>query len=222
MLLYSNNDNEISERLPKAIIFDLDGCLWTPEMYEILFFMGGMGSPFREDPNDALNLLTSGNNPVRLLGDVRSVFLDIYTEPHLRDVQIGISSRTDEPDWARELLTKFKVVSLGEDINFQGRDENEEFVYLENIFNGPIEIAKDSKVDPNVDHFRRISLECGIDYEDILFFDNEYGNCQSVASLGVSVVYCPDGVTREVWNMGLYDEFPRNDGSVINGDQRGW
>ena len=95
-------------------------------MYEILFFMGGMGSPFREDPNDALNLLTSGNNPVRLLGDVRSVFLDIYTEPHLRDVQIGISSRTDEPDWARELLTKFKVVSLGEDINFQGRDENEE------------------------------------------------------------------------------------------------
>lgn len=84
--------------------------------------------------------------------------------------------------------------------------------------NGPIEIEKDSKVD----HFRRIHIETGIEYEDMLFFDNEFGNCEEVASLGVSVAYCPRGVTRKVWDMGILEEFPRSDGTVINGDQKGW
>lgn len=207
-MIYASSGNDEPKMLPKAIIFDLDGCLWTPEMYEIMYFMGGKGSPFKEDPNNDLNLLTSGNKPVRLLGDVRSVFEELYTQPYFKDVQIGISSRTDEPNWARELLKKFKVT----------KGKGGELVYLTNIINGPIEIAHDSKVE----HFRRLSLELGLDYEDMLFFDNEFGNCDKVASLGVSVVYCPDGVTREVWEMGVHNEFPRSDGSVINSEQRGW
>ena len=33
-------------KLPKVIVFDLDNCFWSPEMYELL---GGGGSPFRKD-----------------------------------------------------------------------------------------------------------------------------------------------------------------------------
>lgn len=206
-MLYSSSRNDVGT-LPKAIIFDLDGCLWTPEMYEIMYFMGGKGAPFTKDPQNNGNLLTCGKTPVKLLGDVRAVFQDLYRKPLFRDVRIGISSRTDRADWARELLEKFEVTE----------SEGGKVVYLADVMNGPIEIEKDSKVD----HFRRIHIETGIEYEDMLFFDNEFGNCEKVASLGVSVVYCPSGVTRKVWDMGIFEEFPRSDGTVINGDQRGW
>lgn len=73
--------------------------------------MGGRGAPFREDPSNQDRLLTAGNKPVDLLGDVRSVFEEIYREPSFDGVLIGVSSRTDEPDWARELLAKFRVTN---------------------------------------------------------------------------------------------------------------
>ena len=191
------------KQLPKAIIFDLDGCLWTPEMYEIMYFMGGQGAPFREDPNNSPNLLTSGGRPVKLLGDVRSVFEEMHTQSCYSDTKIGISSRTDEPNWARELLEKFRIAT----------NENGKPVSLADVLTGPIEIAQDSKVA----HFERIRSATGIDYEDMVFFDNEFGNCERVSSLGVSVVYCPKGVTRKLWERGVRLEFPRRDGSVING-----
>ncbi len=209
--LYAQNsdDSTIEPRQsPKAILFDLDGCLWTPEMYEIVYFMGGQGAPFREDPKNKGRLLTVGNQPVQLLGDVRAVFDEIHREPKFYGVLIGVSSRTDEPDWARELLEKFKVSDKTSDGPIR----------LIDVLNGPIEIAKDSKVE----HFRRIHLETGIDYQDMVFFDNEYGNCEKVASLGVSVVYCPNGVTNKLWKQCLETEFPRSDGSVINSEDRGW
>jgi hypothetical protein len=34
----------------------------------------------------------------------------------------------------------------------------------------------------------------------MVFFDNERGNCNTVAKLGVTVVYCPNGVTQEDWD----------------------
>jgi magnesium-dependent phosphatase 1 len=194
--------------LPKVIVFDLDGCLWTPEMYEIVYFMGGQGAPFREDPNHPSNLLTCGNRPVQLLGDVRSVFEEIYRQPWSKSVSIGISSRTDEPSWARELLEKFRITT-----NDDGKP-----ISLIDVLNGPIEIAKDSKVS----HFERIRARTGVPYEEMVFFDNEFGNCERVASLGVTVVYCPDGVTSELWESGIFDNFPRSDGSVVNSNRRGW
>lgn len=206
----TGDDAELSNRkLPKVIIFDLDGCLWTPEMYQIVFYMGGKGAPFRDDPDcNEGGLLTVTNKPVKLLGDVRSVFREIRQDPAFDSVQIGVSSRTDKPDWARELLEKFTVVP----------GHNGERVFLKDIFNGPLEIAKDAKVE----HFARIRDVTGCTYEEMVFFDNEYDNCRKVAELGVSVVYCPDGVTWALWEQGLKEEFPTMDGSVINAEARGW
>lgn len=200
-ILWASTSDQGQNEMPKVVIFDLDGCLWSPEMYEINFFMGARGSPFSRDPTDTLNLLTEGGESVKLLGDVRDVMQILYTQEEFNNVKIGISSRTDEPEWARELLQKF-IIPLNSD------EERE--VSLAKVFNGPIEIAKDSKVD----HFHRICSQTDVRLEEMLFFDNEFGNCQRVASLGVSVVYCPNGVTKDIFDMGMRD-FPTNDGSVI-------
>ena len=72
------------------------------------------------------------------------------------------------------------------------------------------EITKESKSS----HFRRLKERYLCDYEDMLFFDNEYGNCQDVSSIGVSVCYCPDGVTRGAWDLAL-ESFP-SPGEIIH------
>ena len=50
-----------------------------------------------------------------------------------------------------------------------------------------------------------------IQFKDIIFYDNEAGNCKQVAKLGVTCVYTPRGLTREAWDSGLAD-FPNSRG----------
>jgi magnesium-dependent phosphatase 1 len=185
--------------LPKLVIFDLDGCLWRPEMYELLHFSGGAGAPFTPSSSDPNMLLTRKGEPVYLLGNVRQVVQELYLDPKWKDVKVGISSRTDQPDWARELLQKFQV------------DHDDGTFCLNDIFQGgPIQIASDAKVK----HFRRIASETSIALEDMLFFDNEFGNCKDVSSLGVTVAYCPKGVDTLIWEAAL-DAFPVRAGNII-------
>ena len=54
------------------------------------------------------------------------------------------------------------------------------------------EIHKGSKAG----HLQNISDQTGIPLKEMIFFDNEKGNCTTVAQLGVTVVYCPKGVTQ--------------------------
>lgn len=193
----SNNCSE--DGLPKLVIFDLDGCLWRPEMYELVHFSGKKGAPFTPAEHDDNVLLTVAGEPVQLLKDVREVMKELYLEPRWNDILVGISSRTDAPHWAKELLEKFSV-----------RHDSGEFV-LEDVFrNGPIEMRSDSKVQ----HFQRIARTTNIGFEDMIFLDNEYGNCESVAALGVTVGYCPGGVSREIWQATL-DAFPAGRGKVV-------
>ena len=107
----SNNDNQQRQRrkLPQLVVFDLDGCLWVPEMYELIYFMGNSGSPFSPSKDDPEILVSCKGDPVYLLGDVRMVMKELYRSPQWNDVRVGISSRTNEPNWAKELLEKFII-----------------------------------------------------------------------------------------------------------------
>lgn len=49
-------------------------------------------------------------------------------------------------------------------------------------------------------HFRRLHGATGIPYDEMIFFDNEYGNIRSVSSLGVRCVHTPDGMERKHWD----------------------
>ena len=167
-------------------------------MYELLYFSGGKGGPFTYSPDYANDgtLLTTGGEPVRLLGQVRDVMRELYCDKATwEQTLVGISSRTDQPDWARELLQKFTITINKAD---EGNASAETFA-MKDVLQGPIEIRQDSKVQ----HFKRIAAQTGLDMEDMLFFDNERGNCDEIAELGVVVVYSPDGVTSQLWEIAL-------------------
>lgn len=47
--------------------------------------------------------------------------------------------------------------------------------------------------------FRAIQEQSDVPFEEMLFFDNETPNIRSVAPLGVTTIYCPKGLTADVW-----------------------
>jgi magnesium-dependent phosphatase 1 len=97
-----------------------------------------------------------------------------------------VASSCDEPSWARECIRLF---SLG---------SND--LKLKDVFDANLtEIYKGAKSG----HLNRIAEKSGIPLTDMVFFDNEWGNCQTVAKVGVTVVYSPKGVTRALFDEAL-------------------
>lgn len=49
----------------------------------------------------------------------------------------------------------------------------------------------------------RLVEKSGIDYKDILFFDDEMRNIRDVSKLGVTCVLADGGLTRDIFEEGL-------------------
>ena len=52
-------------------------------------------------------------------------------------------------------------------------------------------------------HLREVSRKTGIPLSEMIFFDNEPGNCQTVAAAGVTSAYTPNGLDREIFCRAL-------------------
>ena len=52
-------------------------------------------------------------------------------------------------------------------------------------------------------HFRNFKKDSGVEFHDMIFFDNEWRNCRDVARMGVVCVHTPDGMTTDKWEEGL-------------------
>jgi magnesium-dependent phosphatase 1 len=98
------------------------------------------------------------------------------------DIQAAVASKTDEPSWARICLAHLVIDDKGTTLGSCFKD-------------GMVEISYGSKTH----HFRRLHQKTGIPYEQMVFFDNEYGNIRDVSTLGVKCYYTPDGMMREDW-----------------------
>lgn len=168
----------MSGLLPKVVALDLDGTVWWPEMFHL---WGGGGSPFRSLPNG--NVADRSGTEVTLMGATRSIIHALKTKPEWRETKLAYCSSTDEPEWARECLAKIEV---GDGIPLATAAE------LTQIMKGNKQL-----------HFRKIHQSSGIPYADMIFFDNEGQNIRSVETLGVVAVYCPDGLTQDIWDRGL-------------------
>ncbi|KAI9027785.1 magnesium-dependent phosphatase-1 [Hyaloraphidium curvatum] len=168
-------------RLPRLVVFDLDGLLWSPEIYEL---WGSGGSPFRLDPK-SLDCTDRSGTHVRLIGHSRAALLQLS---RLRpDVLVGISSKTDEPSWARECLATMEV---------------EKGVKVADVLEPKaVVLSKRSKTE----HFQHMRETLGIPFSEMIFFDNEYGNIRAVSPLGVHCFYCPEGLTKKHWEKALAD-----------------
>ena len=166
---------------PKLIALDLDGTVWTPDMYQLW----GGGAPFREGAGDGVLLDRSGQE-VRLLGEVASILHELQTAEKWQGVHVAWVSCTDEPEWADECLRKFKttggqtlhsVVPAAASMIFKANKQR---------------------------HFERLRVQYPlVAFDEMLFFDNEYGNIAAVEKMGVRAVHCPDGMTLEAWQRGL-------------------
>mmetsp|Transcript_19804 Transcript_19804/g.39270 ORF Transcript_19804/g.39270 Transcript_19804/m.39270 type:complete len:181 (+) Transcript_19804:90-632(+) len=166
----------LTTRIPTLVVFDLDACVWFPEMYQLW----GGGAPFEYVAEDNSCTDARGTS-VRLLGAIPEVFEEVRE----RGGKIAIASRTDEPSWARELLTKFTTVNGNT---------------LESLVEGNLtEMYKGSKTK----HFESIRRKSGVPFEDMIFFDDDPANIRDVGSLGVVSILTPDGVTREAWDRGM-------------------
>jgi magnesium-dependent phosphatase 1 len=63
--------------LPRLLVFDLDGCTWYPEMYEL---WGGGGTPFKPRSVDG-DLTDRGGNRIFIMADLRSILTEVKTDP---------------------------------------------------------------------------------------------------------------------------------------------
>ena len=185
----------MSRQLPKVLVFDLDGCVWNPEMYEL---WGGGGAPFKLQSDG--NLKDRGGTVVSLIGDVKNIMREFKMDPKWSEAVIAVASSCDEPSWARECIKKFPVSDTHK---------------LSDVFHPEnIEIYKRNKAK----HLQAIAKQTGHALNEMIFFDNQYGNCQDVAKAGVTVVYTPEGVTRKAFDEGLA-KFPAP-GEIIGPKRR--
>lgn len=94
-----------------------------------------------------------------------------------KDIFMGLASRTEEPAWAQKL------------VDLLGLTERFEFA----------EIYPASKLQ----HFAALREASRIDYQAMLFFDDEQRNIVEVETLGVTSIYVPSGMTQKLFDDGL-------------------
>ena len=139
------------------VVFDLDFTLWDA---------GGtwcdhLSPPFRissKGVSDARGKI------VNLYPDAMKIFQIIEDN----NIPMAIASRTEEPEWARQLLNLLGI--------------REKFKYEE--------IFPDSKVT----HFNNLHEKSGIPFKEMIFFDDEPRNTIEVGDLGVCCSLIKSGI----------------------------
>lgn len=106
---------------------------------------------------------------ITLYPEVRKILEKLRND----SILMAIASRTGEPSWAKQLLELFKI--------------DDYFTYKE-IYPGS-----------KVKHFNRLKNASNIQFEDMIFFDDEMRNISEVGALGVEAVYVKNGVNWEVF-----------------------
>ena len=94
-------------------------------------------------------------------------------------IPMALASRTEQPPWARQLVELLSITKR--------------FAYAE--------IYPSSKLK----HFAALRESSGIDYEEMIFFDDEMRNIREVSTLGVNCVHVGDGLTIELFLESLAD-----------------
>lgn len=153
-----------NEKQPKLIVFDLDFTLWP------MFVDVHVTPPFKEDNG---KITDRHGRKVSPYPGVPAMLEKLKSQKF----QMGLASRTDDPDAAKELVAAL--------------DWNKYFPYQE-IYPGC-----------KVTHFKKFAQRTGFSYKNMLFFDDEMRNITDVSKLGVICVHVKDGMSQKVLDEGL-------------------
>jgi magnesium-dependent phosphatase 1 len=110
-----------------------------------------------------------------------------------KGILVAAASRTSAPDLGREMLQKLLIP--------HSSSKTQRAI---DVFDN-LQIYPGSKTT----HFERIHRDTGIDYGDMLFFDDESRN-KNVETLGVVMWLVRDGVSREAVDEGVKSWRKRN------------
>jgi len=127
-----------------------------------------------------------------LLGNVAEIWGTLRSDPRFADTRIAIASCCDEPEWARELLTKFRISeseTMAQSVSF-------------------VQIHYGRKTE----HLRQIAKESGVPLAEMCFFDDQSGHVRDAGGLGVTAVQTPSGgVSWKHFNNALEEYASRHE-----------
>lgn len=137
-----------------------------------------MSPPLKAGKNNR-HIIDRYGEQIAFYKDVPAILEQINDHPNMMAVS---ASRTHAPNVAQKMLNL---------IHINGKPSSN---YLEH---------KTWGVGSKIAHFREINKLTGIDFEDMVFFDDEMRNREVQDKLGVTFVLVNDGVTRQVFDKGL-------------------
>lgn len=190
--------------LPKLLVFDLDYTLW----------------PFWCDTHVSPPLKPHPSSPGLAVKDRRGESFKFYDQvpgilaaARAKGCLVAAASRTGRPDVAEELLRLLRIPSVaasplplplssseengsgggdGDGAKANGSDRATEYFDNLQIYPGD-----------KVQHLTRIHEATGVEYRDMLFFDDEARNQNVERRLGVCFWLVRDGVTRREVDAGV-------------------
>ena len=199
------SSSDVSIKLPSLIVFDLDMCLWSPEMYtldelpqeKIYGSLGKFG--------EGVVGVKSGYEVIRLFPAALTILQEFYTTDTYGNMRIAIASSADTPRAVaigRQALNMLEIIpgvsvraafSKGWDPNFEGN----------------VQIGRSPPLssDKSMTHFPILLRETGIPYNEMVFFDDciWHDHCGTVARNcpGVVTQRTPRGIQLNEWKSAL-------------------
>lgn len=193
---------------PPLVVFDLDQCLWTPEMYVLSQLpssdackIGPLGS--RGVGSGKVGVM-SGREVIQLFPDALEILQDIYLDKY-PGMRIAAASSADTPLAVKIGRTAMNILEILPGVTMKD-------VFAKNWeegFEGNLQIGRTPPLssDKALTHFPILKQLTGLEYEDMLFFDdcNWGDNCGRVEKKchGVVTVRTPDGLRHKEWAEGL-------------------
>jgi len=160
--------------LPSMIVFDLDDCLWSPEMYTLsdipsIPIQGNLNPDHHHHSQTqqqlkeeeemgirGMGVPPKGRPIVQLFDDARRVLRLLLLEPQYQHVILGIASSSEEPTFSYSCLQGIDIVP--------GIKMIQLFQYYEIGRVGHLSSRKTT-------HFKALHEKSGIPFHEMLFFD---------------------------------------------------
>ena len=163
---YSYSTTNAMVRLPSMIVFDLDDCLWTPEMHELpgcpeIPVHGVLNSNSGEDGQNLKGVVglqvPRYRDTVMLYDGARRVLYELAVNPAYKDVSLATASSSLEPSYSYACLAGIEILpglTIGDMMSYN-------------------QIGRTGLLSPDkTTHFRQLQDESGVPFDEMLFFDD--------------------------------------------------
>lgn len=205
---FATSTRAVMTRYPKLIVFDLDMCLWSPEMYELEEIPkkehAVIGKLSSSSGDEGVVGVRSGHEVIRLFDDARAILRDFHEGKFPEYLRIAAASSADTPRAVQIGKAAMSILEVAPGVTMRqvfarGWPEG---------FEGNLQIGRTPPLssDKAATHFPILLSETKVAYKDMVFFDDcnwgdHVGNV--FKSHGVVGQRTPRGLTRREWELCL-------------------